>query len=59
MKTRLAEGQRIQYNFAKPHMDLEGQTPTQVAGIGVRSKNKWMGLLEQALEDTTSSNNLA
>lgn len=27
MKTPLAEGQRIQYNFVKPHMALEGQTP--------------------------------
>ncbi len=29
MKTPLAEGQRIQYNFVKPHMALEGQTPAE------------------------------
>ncbi len=53
MKTQLAEGQRIQYNFVKPHMALEGQTPAQVAGIGIESKNKWMGLLKSALAKDT------
>lgn len=50
MKTPLAEGQRIQYNFVKPHTALEGQTPAQAAGIGITSKNKWMALLTEALE---------
>ena len=49
MKTELAEGQRIQYNFVKPHMALEGQTPAQVAGIGVEG-NKWMELLKRTIE---------
>jgi transposase-like protein len=50
MKTPLAEGQRIHYNFVKPHMALEGQTPADAAGVGVDAKNKWMGLLKSALE---------
>jgi hypothetical protein len=35
-----AEGQRIQYNFVKPHMALEGQTPVPAAALdrGVRSQ---------------------
>jgi putative transposase len=49
MKTQLAEGQRIQYNFVKPHMALDGQTPAQAAGVGLGSKNKWMELLEKAV----------
>ncbi len=49
-KTPIAEGQRIHYNFVKPHEALEGQTPAQVAGIGVASKNKWMELLKNAIE---------
>jgi hypothetical protein len=44
-KTPLAEGQRIQYNFVKPHMALDGQTPAKKAGIGIEGKNKWMKLL--------------
>lgn len=45
----LAEGQRIQYNFVKPHMALEGQTPAQRAGIEIKPKNKWMNLLEKSV----------
>jgi transposase-like protein len=54
MKTPLAEGQRLQYNFVKPHMALDGQTPAQAAGIGVEERNKWLELLQKALaKDTT------
>jgi len=47
IKTQLAEGQRIQYNFVKPHMALEGQTPAQVNGMKVKG---WKQLLELALK---------
>jgi hypothetical protein len=30
-QTHLAEGQRIAYNFVKPHTALEDQTPAQAA----------------------------
>ncbi len=48
-KTPLAEGQRIHYNFVKPHMALEGQTPAEVAGVGLETKDKWMELLKKAI----------
>lgn len=62
IKTPLAEGMRIQYNFVKPHMTLKGKTPAQQAGIDVVSKkgNKWMDLLELSLTnrgETTKENN--
>jgi len=44
-KTLLAEGNRIQYNFVKPHMGLSGQTPAQAAGLKVRG---WKELLKLA-----------
>jgi transposase-like protein len=50
MDTPLAEGARIQYNFVRPHQALAGQTPADVAGIGLDSKDKWMELLKRALE---------
>lgn len=37
MKTPFAEGARIHYNFVKPHEALEGQTPAEVAGMGIRA----------------------
>ncbi len=50
VKTPLAEGQRVHYNFVKPHMALENQTPADAAGIGVEGKDKWMELLKKSLE---------
>jgi hypothetical protein len=47
-KTPLAEGQRIHYNFVKPHMALEGQTPALVGGIDIKGKNKWLDLLKNS-----------
>jgi transposase-like protein len=44
-KSALAEGQRIGYNFVKPHMALEGKTPAQAAGLKVKG---WKQLLELA-----------
>jgi len=45
-QTPIAEGQRIAYNFVKPHMALEGQTPSQAAGLTPKG---WAELLEKAL----------
>jgi len=55
IKTPLAEGQRIHYNFVKPHMALENQTPAQVAGIGVEAKNKWLAMLTEAVKEGTKA----
>jgi transposase-like protein len=44
-KSAIAEGQRIYYNFIKPHQSLNGQTPAEKAGIKVIEKNKWKNLL--------------
>lgn len=49
MASQIAEGQRIRYNFVKPHLALDKQTPAQVAGIAVNAKNKWMELLKNAV----------
>lgn len=48
VETPPAEGQRIQYNFVKPHMALEGKTPAQVNGLQVKG---WEELLEQAIRE--------
>ena len=50
MTSQIAEGQRIQYNFVKPHMALDGQTPAEAAGIGLNQRNKWMELLRESIE---------
>ncbi len=58
MKTPLAEGARIHYNFVKPHQALDGQTPAQVAGVGIQGQNKWLAMLEEAINrDATVKEN--
>jgi transposase-like protein len=47
MESQIAEGQRIHYNFVKPHQALEGMTPAQRAGIPI--ENKWLELLKKSL----------
>jgi putative transposase len=47
IKTPLAEGQRIQYNFVKPHMALDGKTPAQAAGLQPKG---WSDLMNLALK---------
>jgi transposase-like protein len=55
MQTPLAEGQRIHYDFVKPHQALAGQTPAQAAGVGVEGRNKWLSLLRKTLECSEQS----
>ena len=58
MKTPLAEGQRIHYNFVKPHAAFEGQTPAERAEVGIQAKNKWLAMLTEAItHDWTSEAN--
>ena len=57
METPLAEGARIHYNFVKPHMALEGQTPAERAGIGVEGTDKWLSLLKAALTTPREASN--
>jgi transposase-like protein len=44
--SKIVEGQRIHYDFVKPHQALEGQTPAERAGIGIEGKDKWLELLK-------------
>jgi len=58
MESQIAEGQRLHYNFVKPHMALEKQTPAQRSGIAIQ--NSWSELLKLALTNqdrTTEENN--
>jgi len=46
---RITEGQRIDYNFVKPHMGLEGKTPADASGIKLEgNNNRWMALLRNS-----------
>ena len=56
IKTPIAEGMRIQYNFVKPHMALNGQTPAQVAMHNLElGKNKWLTLMQNSAKNNANS----
>ena len=55
--SKIAEGQRIHYNFVKPHMALEGQTPADRAGVGIDGDNKWLALLKASLTTRSGTPN--
>ncbi len=57
METPLAEGNRIQYNFVKPHMALEGKTPAQQAGLQPKGWNELLKLAVKATEKSTREDN--
>jgi hypothetical protein len=48
MESAISEGQRIHYNFVKPHMALKKQTPAQRAWIPI--ENNWLELLKLSLK---------
>lgn len=43
-----ADLHRINHNFVKPHMALNGKAPAEVCGIKVEGKNKWLTLIQNA-----------
>lgn len=45
-KSAIAEGQRIYYNFVKPHQALDGETPAEK--VGIKGNKNWKNLIENA-----------
>ena len=47
----MADGIRINYNFNRPHMGLEGNTPAKVAGLDLGLDGiRWKALIRQAIQ---------
>lgn len=44
----LIEGYQIYHNYVRPHMALDGQTPTDRAGIEIQGGDKWLTLIQAA-----------
>jgi hypothetical protein len=45
-----ADGIRINYNYLRPHMGLDGKTPAQAAGLdlGLDDGIRWQELIKKA-----------
>jgi hypothetical protein len=44
----LITGLQIYHNYVRPHMGLDGKTPSEVAGITVKGQDKWFTLIQNA-----------
>ncbi|MCJ7571720.1 MAG: IS6 family transposase [Candidatus Thermoplasmatota archaeon] len=48
--TPIVDGNRIYYNFIKPHENLNGKTPSEEAGITIEGNNKWLTLMRKSVQ---------
>ncbi len=46
--TPILTGYQLFHNYIRPHMGLDGKTPSEVAGIMVEGDNKWITLIQNA-----------
>ena len=46
-KSAITEGQRIYYDFIKPHQALDGKTPAEKVGIQLKGKDKWLSMIRK------------
>lgn len=44
----LLSGYQIYHNYVRPHMGLDGKTPSEVCGIEIEGGNKWLTLIQNA-----------
>jgi len=47
--TPILTGMQIFHNYVRPHEALKGKTPAGLAGIQVEGKNKWLTLIQNAV----------
>jgi hypothetical protein len=53
----IVDGQRIYYNYIRPHQALGGLTPAIIAGINLNlGYNKWKNILLQAIKHNNGKN---
>ncbi|MGA2790065.1 MAG: IS6 family transposase [Candidatus Bathyarchaeia archaeon] len=49
------QGYRLYYNFIRPHMALDGQTPAQAANLNLGlGRNRWKSMITQSTENRSS-----
>jgi transposase-like protein len=49
------QGYRLYYNFIRPHMALDGQTPAQAANLELGlGRNRWKSMITQSTENRSS-----
>ncbi len=44
----LIDGYQIFHNYIRPHMSLDGKTPSEACGITIQGDDKWKTLIQRA-----------
>jgi putative transposase len=47
----LIDGYQMYHNYFRPHMALDGMTPSEKCGIVIEGNNKWKTLIQNASMD--------
>ena len=50
--TAILQGYQLYHNYIRPHMALDGKTPSEACGITIEGKNKWITLIQNASQQT-------
>ena len=53
--TPIIKGYQIYHNYLRPHEGLDGRTPAEVRGIKIEGENKWITLIQNAVNSLNSS----
>jgi hypothetical protein len=48
----LINGYQIYHNYVRPHMALDGKTPSEACGITIKGDDKWKTLIQNASKRT-------
>jgi putative transposase len=52
----LIEGYQMFHNYIRPHMGLNGKTPSEACGIKIEGDNKWITLIQNARKGEQNGN---
>jgi putative transposase len=53
-ETPILQGYQLYHNYVRPHMALDGKTPSEACGIQIEGKNKWLTLIQNAIRSKES-----
>lgn len=51
----LIGGYQMYHNYIRPHMGLEGKTPSELCGIKIEGNDKWLTLIQNATQRSRGS----